>query len=64
MIATLYGCLLQTMRYTLGLAILLSFSTGVQAAENFTPGIYVNSATGDQYIVSGSTEVMGVLCGP
>ena len=59
MIATLYGCLLQTMRYTLGLAILLSFSTGVQAAENFTPGIYVNSATGDQYIVSGSTESNG-----
>lgn len=46
-------------RYTLCLAIVLSYSNSIHAAEVFTPGIYVNDANGDQYIVSGSNGSNG-----
>lgn len=51
--------LLQSNRFLLGMIICLVLATTAYADEIYTPGIYADTETGDQYIVSGAESANG-----
>jgi hypothetical protein len=53
-ILSLVDNLIVGIRCIFSAVIFFGFATLIYAAEDFTPGIYVNDSNGDQYIVSGS----------